>query len=110
VTLTLTTDDPTGPCGAVNDSMTITINSAVESVTITSITQNLDGTLEISYTGGSGTQFVLEKSADVTAPRSSGSPSYTSLWTTVATLTSTPNTFHNVPALAAGEFFLIESK
>jgi len=28
VTLTLTTNDPTGPCGAVNDTMTVTVNAA----------------------------------------------------------------------------------
>ncbi len=54
VTLTLTTDDPAGPCGAVSDTMTITINpeatvSAGADQTICS-----DGTATMAATIGSG--------------------------------------------------------
>ena len=48
VTLTLTTDDPTGPCGAVNDSMIITIDR----VTATNVTylRNAGSSVKISKT------------------------------------------------------------
>jgi autotransporter-associated beta strand protein len=98
VTLTLTTDDPTGPCGAANDSMTITIAS-LGSVTITSI-----GGTSIAYTGGTGAQFVLLKSANVTAPLSG--------WSRETTNAATPGTF-TIPAVGTGGdtvFYSIKSE
>ena len=98
-TVTLTTDDPSGLCGAVNDSMTITINSVSQtSATITSISGT---TLE--YTGGSGAQFVLLKSADATAPLGS--------WSREATNTVTPGTF-TIPAVGTdtSAFYSIKSE
>ena len=38
VTLTLTTDDPSGPCGPVNDSMVITINPAATVIQVSART------------------------------------------------------------------------
>jgi hypothetical protein len=98
VTLTLTTDDPAGPCGAVHASMTITITPALESVTITSING-----ITLAYTGGAGAQFVLLKSADVTAPLSG--------WSRKATNTVTPGTF-TIPSVGTGSpvFYRIKSE
>jgi hypothetical protein len=80
VTLTLTTDDPAGPCGAATDTMVITIGPALGQVTIGSI---LGTTL--TYRGGSGSKFILLKSANVEAPLSG--------WSREATNTVTPGSF-----------------
>jgi fluoride ion exporter CrcB/FEX len=74
-------------------------------VTITSI-QPLVGPgaqVQITYTGGSGSQFVLLKSTSITAPRSS--------WARVATNPTTPGTFI-IPALGSEDtvFYSIKSE
>lgn len=98
-TVTLTTDDPAGPCEAVSDSMTITITSTAPTpVTIIS----LSGT-SLNYTGGSGTQFVLLQSADPIAPLAN--------WTREATNTVTPGVFTVPPVgAAASAFYIIQSE
>ena len=98
VTLTLTTDDPAGPCGAVNDAMVITINPALGQVTIGSIR----GTT-LTYSGGSGSKFILLKSANVKAPLSG--------WSRVDTNTVTPGSF-TIPAVGTGSpvFYSVKSE
>ena len=98
VTLTLTTDDPAGPCGAATDTMVITIGPALGQVTIGSI---LGTTL--TYSGGSGSKFILLKSANVEAPLSG--------WSREATNTVTPGSF-TIPEVGtdAPVFYSIQSE
>jgi hypothetical protein len=74
-------------------------------VTITSIKPLVGpgAQVQITYTGGSGSQFVLLKSTSITAPRSS--------WARVATNPTTPGTFI-IPALGSEDtvFYSIKSE
>ena len=71
-----------------------TLDSAASSIMIARLVVPVDpigiapgdpGTCNLSYTGGSGTRFVLVKSADAAAPMNT--------WTRVATNNATPGTF-----------------
>jgi Immunoglobulin domain len=73
------------------------------SVTITSIVDNGNGTLNISYTGGSGASFTLLQSATVPTPARN-------TWVPVgANQPSTPGSFTAVPKAGNTEFFTIRS-
>ena len=73
------------------------------SVTITSIVDNGNGTLNISYTGGSGASFTLMQSATVPTPARN-------TWVPVgANQPSTPGSFTAVPKAGNTEFFTIRS-
>ena len=98
VTLTLTTADPAGPCGAVNDAMVITINPVLGQVTIGSIRG-----VTLTYSGGSGSKFILLKSSNVKAPLSE--------WSRVDTNTVTPGSF-TILAMGTGSpvFYSVKSE
>jgi len=71
------------------------------SVTITSIVDNGDGTVTINYTGGTGASFTLMQSAVLPNPTRD-------TWTAVgANNTSTPGSFTVTPA--GNEFYTIRS-
>jgi hypothetical protein len=71
------------------------------SVTITSIVKNGNGTVTISYTGGSGSSFTLMKTINLNLTRDS--------WTPVGTnSSSTPGSFTITPA-AGNEFYAVRS-
>jgi len=82
------------------------LGTAVTPVTITSIVNNGDGTITISYTGGAGSSFTLLKSTDVTAALST--------WSAVTGTTpanpssSGSGSFTFTPA--ANEFYAIQSQ
>ena len=71
--------------------------------TISNIVNNLNGTVSISYGGGSGTQFILLKSSSLSLARDA--------WTPVATNSATPGIY---PVLTVGTdepcYFIIKSK
>jgi hypothetical protein len=98
-TYTVTVTDANS-CTA-NDSVLVTVNSVATSpvtITVPSI-----GDTTLSYTGGAGCQFVLLKSADVTAPLSS--------WSVEAINTVTPGSF-TIPPVGTGSpvFYDIKSE
>ncbi len=77
---------------------------ALSATTISTGSGNWDSSSStLSYTGGSGSQFVLLESASATAPMSS--------WTRVATNFATPGSF-NIPAVgtAAPKFYRVASE
>jgi hypothetical protein len=98
VTLTLTTNDPAGPCGAVNDQIRITINPAATAnagadqvVCTTSPQVQLAGVLggaatSASWTGGTGSF-----SPDASTPNATYTPSLAEIASGVVNLTFTTN-------------------
>ena len=97
-TYTLTVTDGNG-CTA-PASVTVTVNVCKSSVTITSIVDNHDGTITISYRDRAGASFTLMKSSDLTLTRDS--------WTAVTpNQPATPGSFTITPA--GNEFYVIRS-
>lgn len=80
---------------------TVVVSQPVTCVDSIGIT-NVAGAMDLGYTGGSGSQFVLLMSADVTAPISA--------WTPVATNTATPSYFHITPGTDPAAFYRVKSE
>jgi hypothetical protein len=88
----------TAQSGDLTGSAVVTVNACLAPVTITDVS----GTT-LSYTGGTGSKFILLKSADVTAALSS--------WSREATNTVTPGSF-TIPAVGTGApvFYAVKSE
>ena len=103
-TYAVTVTDSFGCSGAAS-SVTVTVNTCKSAVTITSIVDNGDGTVNIYYNGGAGTTFTLLKSSTVPDPAKLS-------WTTAGVLdngSTLPGSFVNVPKSGDTEFFTIRS-
>ncbi|GAB3915521.1 hypothetical protein GCM10028826_30750 [Mucilaginibacter boryungensis] len=105
VTLTLTTDDPAGPCGAVSDQITITVNptpvvtSAASAVTCNNTAQNYTITGSVS-----GTTYTWGRAAVAGISNTTVSGQTTDLITeTLVNTTSAPiNVAYSIVPLANG--------
>ena len=97
VTLTLTTNDPTGPCGPVNDNVVITIDAGavVDAGPAQTICADGTATLAATFSGAatSGTWSTLGDGSfnDITLPGAVYSPGPTDITNTNVTLTFTTN-------------------
>ena len=82
--------------------LTFTPNAGATPVTSFTITNGPGSNLTLSYSGGSGSRFVLLQTNNVAAPLS--------LWARVHTNTSSPNTFTITPGADPMEFYRVKSE